>query len=494
MIVTLLAAACSSSTAASDDSSSSVDASSVADTSSAAASSAGTFLDEGTIHEISIEFDQDDYDDAIAAYQADQSKEWIAATVTIDGIEYTDAGVRLKGNSSLFGLNGDGARGGPGGNANASSPEELPWLIRLDKYVDGQNHNGVYDFVVRSSSSTTALNEAVALDILELAGLASQESAYAAFSVNGSASVLRLVMENPDDVWMAAHFSADGTLYKAEATGDYSYRGDDPDAYDEVFDIEAGDGDLSPLIEFLDFINNSDDETFYAELEQWLDTDSFATYLAAQELIANQDDIDGRGNNSYLYLDPATGEFTIVPWDHNGAFRGFALGVQDGPLAVAGQDGLPVAGADALPAAGGDGFTQLDAGSGTQTTVTDNSGQDGTFPAGGPPARNQGALAPGADAPIGRPNLNQPATGNDGFAGPNAGGPQAYNVLVDRFLADADYAALVDSEIDRLTAELYDSGVAADIVAKWASLLDGSGLVDSTVLENEAANVSSFFT
>ena len=33
-------------------------------------------------------------------------------------------------------------------------------------------------------------------------------------------------------------FADPGVLYKAEATGDYSYRGDDPDAYDEIFDLE----------------------------------------------------------------------------------------------------------------------------------------------------------------------------------------------------------------------------------------------------------------
>ena len=48
------------------------------------------------------------------------------------------------------------------------------------------------------------------------------------------------MIEHPDHVWMAETLEASGALYKAECTGDYSYRGDDPDAYDEVFDQEAG--------------------------------------------------------------------------------------------------------------------------------------------------------------------------------------------------------------------------------------------------------------
>ena len=47
-------------------------------------------------------------------------------------------------------------------------------------------------------------------------------------------------------------------------------RGDDPEAYDEVFDLEAGGNgddaeDMKPLIEFLDFLNNSDDATGVAD-------------------------------------------------------------------------------------------------------------------------------------------------------------------------------------------------------------------------------------
>ncbi len=405
-----------------------------ADEATATATSAVAFLSADDLHEIDVEFDEADYENLLAAYAADGSKEWISATVTIDGATYEDAGVRLKGNSSLFGLTG-GNRQGPSGNADAERPEELPWLIRLDKYVDGQNHEGIYDIVVRSNNSATALNEAVALDLLELAGLASQDSAYTSFSVNGSDPVLRLVMEHPDEVWMANAFTEDGSLYKAESTGDYSYRGDDPDAYDEVFDLEAGnDDDLSELTSFLDFINNSDDESFYAELDQRLDTEAFATYLAMQELIANQDDIDGRGNNSYLFYDESTGLFTVVPWDHNLAFGGVGVGLAGGEIPNP-QEGLP------------------------------------------------------ADRP------DRPAGNRQLPAGPGGEGLQTSNVLVDRFLADPEYAALYEQELSDLTATLFDSGVATQLLADWVNLLtsDANRLVDVSTITSEATAIESFF-
>ena len=65
--------------------------------------------------------------------------------------------------------------------------------------------------------------------------------------ISRRAATLRLVVENPGDDWEVENFSGDGILYKAESGGDYSYRGDDPAAYEEVFDQESGEDDLTPL-------------------------------------------------------------------------------------------------------------------------------------------------------------------------------------------------------------------------------------------------------
>ncbi len=282
----------------------------------------GSVFDAGVVHEIAIEIDDTDVADMIATYLSDDEKEWIEATVTIDGSTYDSVGLRLKGNSSLRGVSTD------------SLPEGLPWLIRLDKYVDDQNHEGYTDLVVRSNTTATALNEAVALELLGDAGLATEQAISVSFSANGSAPVLRLVVEHPDDTWMAATFAGEGALYKAESTGDWSYRGDDPESYDDVFDQEAGkdDTDLTPLIDFLDFINNADDATFAAELPERLDVEAFARYLAMMDLVDNFDDIDGPGNNAYLYYDIETEQFTVVPWDLNLAFGATNEGVGGRPV------------------------------------------------------------------------------------------------------------------------------------------------------------------
>ena len=443
LVAAALVASLLSGCAISDAAADTVGATSEAAESSTSAYGAVGTLDSSLIHTLDVSFDEAEYGELIEAYLSSGEKEWINATVTIDGSTYERAGIRLKGNSSLFSLSA------------SSDAETLPWLIKLDKYVDGQNHEGLTDLVVRSNNSSTALNEAVALELLELAGLASQDAIAVAFSINSDDPILRLAIEHPDDVWMAEEFDSDGALYKAESTGDYSYRGDDPDAYDEVFDQEAGkdNADLAPLIDFLDFINNSDDATFVAELAEWLDIDSFATYLAMQDLINNPDDIDGRGNNSYLYYDAATGEFTVVPWDHNLAF-----GVTNG---AGGRNRQP-----------GD----------TAELPLDDAPLPGDF--GGPP--------PGAGGP-GQP-AGDPGERPGGLIGPDGPGVDEGNVLVERFLADDTWAALVDTRTAELKAELYVSGTAEQILADWSAIVIESGLVDTATIESEAAQIRSIVT
>ena len=418
-------------------------------------------LASSEVHDLTLAFDQAEYEAMVATYNATGDKEWIAATVTIDGTTYEQVGLRMKGSSSLRGVTVD------------DDPATIPWLVKLDEFVDDQNHAGLEEFVIRSSSSTTALNEAVALELLDLSGLASQDAIAVRLTVNGGEQVLRLVIDSPDGEWMAEEFSDTGALYKAESTGDWSYRGDDPESYDEVFDQEAGtdNADLTPLIGFLQFVNESDDATFAAELSDWLDVESFATYLAMQDVLDNFDDINGPGNNAYLYYDTAAEQFEVVPWDYNLAF-----GAR--PTGGGGDMGGDFPGGDG----GGDrpeppeGFdpgqmptpptgTPTDTGDGTVTLVVPD---DAPAPDGG-----------------GRP-------GGDGGGFPG-GGMNRENPLVDRFLANEEWNALYEAKLAGLQAGLLDSGTAAAVLDEWSSIVADSGLVDQPTIDTESSVIAAYF-
>jgi spore coat protein CotH len=545
-----------------------------------AATAAGSDLfDASLVHDITVSFSQEDYDAMINEYSSSGDKQWIKATVTIDGKTFKDVGMRLKGNSSLMSLrrggaampgaaggnnggnsksgtsttlwgitttttnqaggaapSGAGTGGttpsaagagainstgtnsaktiadqsttsttalaaagggqnlpvGPGGNVSADSPQGLPWLIKLDKYVDGQNYQGVTELAVRSNNSKTSLNEALSLELLKQAGLATEKAIAVRFTVNGSDAALKLVIENPDDLWMAENFSATGALYKAEASGNYNYRGTDPDLYDDVFDQEAGktNTDLTPLIDFLDFVNNSDDATFNAELPNRLDIDSFATYLAFEDLVSNFDDMDGPGNNSYLYYDTKTQKFTVVAWDHNLAFGITNKGRVDGNAGAnaggnnaggnagggwpGGAGGWPGDGGQAPQGAPAQGMRQI------SSTSADQSLTQLAAPGGAQGAQGNG-----------QGNARGQLRGNQG--GVNMRGN---NILVKRFKANAEWNQLYLNKLAELRTKLYESGTATNLLSTWTSVLKAQApdLVDSATVDQEAANISSYFT
>ncbi|WP_081784856.1 CotH kinase family protein [Cellulomonas sp. KRMCY2] len=430
---------------------------------SAVTTTAGSLFDSSQVHDVAVTFDEADYTAMIEAYTSTGDKSWISATVTVDGVVFEEVGLRLKGNSSLRGVSAD------------ADPTTMPWLVRLDKYVDGQELDGVTSFVVRSSTTTTALNEAVALELIGLSGLATQRATPTRFSINGGDAVLRLVIENPDDTWAEAVFDTDGVLYKSEAEGSWAYQGDDPESYAESFDQETGDEeDLTPLIGFLEWLDTSDDATFAAELTDHLDVDAFATYLAVQDLVDNFDDISGPGNNSYLRYDAETGVFTVVSWDQNLSFGTMGGGGMPGE-AGAGRE-MPEGMTFPEGATPPEGFDPPDA-----TAVPDGvAPTDGIVPTDGPTLPGGGGEPPAGFEPGGR-------MGQDGGLGGN--------VLAERFMADDGFAALYDAALAGLTASLYDSGTAADVLATWTEVLtsQASDLVDAGTITQEAAAIATYW-
>ena len=455
-------AACSSTTSG---------ASSALSSEQAAALVGSDFYDTSLVHSITIDFDEAEYQAILDAYTATGDKDWISATVTIDGTVFEQVGLRLKGNSSLRGVGSDTTASADtddsgDGSASTDDPETLPWLIRLDKYVDGQSYEDRTEFIVRGNTTESSLNEAVALELIGLSGLVTEKSAAVRLSVNGGDEALRLVMESiDDDLWNDDTFSSDGITYKADSTGDYTYRGEDAADYEDIFDQKTGEDDLTPLTSFLDFINNSDDATFSAELGNYLDVDAFATYLAMEDLTSNADDIDGRGNNSYLRYDSETGLMTVVAWDANLSFGAANVAAGGGGgQAGAGQAGAGQAGAGQA----GDGAAGHGAAAGGPPA--------GGAAAGGPPAGGQGL--------------------GDQAAGAGAGGMEGNNVLATRFLADSTFSALTETATAALTASLYDSGDAQAVLDRWSALLEeqASDLIATDTLQSEADTIAGFFT
>ncbi|MBV6449417.1 MAG: hypothetical protein MHPDNHAH_00127 [Anaerolineales bacterium] len=345
-------------------------------------------FDDSVVHSIQVIMSEDDYDSMIATYQQTGEKEYFKADVIIDGVRVNEVGIRLKGNASLrTAVGGDGGfgngnrpeggqfngqppegfdpnnrpqppqgfnpqdmpqageniqipeagqgqdRGGLGGGQQASADQvKIPFMIKFDEYED-QTYQGYTTVSIRTygiSYDESNLQEPVTNAAARLAGIPATETAYAGFKINDEEERLYVISELVNEEYLAKHFeNADGILYKAEFGATLSYQGEDPSSYANSFtqQTRVNDADLAPLIDFMRFIEQADDATFESDLPKYLDVDAFATYLAINALLVNNDSLIGMNNNYYLYYDDESGQFTVLMWDANeslGKLRGSA--------------------------------------------------------------------------------------------------------------------------------------------------------------------------
>nr|WP_228046860.1 CotH kinase family protein [Saccharopolyspora sp. HNM0983] len=314
-----------------------------------------------------------------------------------------------------------------------AEPEKLPWLISFEEFSAGRAYQGHSEIALRPAAggSDTALNEALALEMTAAAGQTTQDHGLTSFGVNGGTAVPRMVLDAPDAAW--AEQRGGGVLYKARANGSLDYLGDDPTDYEEAFEQLNGEGtyDLQPVMNLLRFIAESDDAEFAAELDEHVDVQSFARYLALQNLMSNGDAMDGPGNNYYLWYDTGQERFTVLSWDLNLSFGAM-------------EDMLP---SGRMP--------------------------DGPPPGGGPP-----------DGP--------PGGGDDRGGGP--GGMRGSGALKDRFLADDDFRALYEQAYADLHRDLVADGTAAELVnevqADAQRAGDGTAVDEGAQLHQEVASIS----
>ncbi|MGW4499998.1 CotH kinase family protein [Micromonospora sp. NPDC004336] len=444
-------------------------------------------FDATVAHDISLTFRDADYERMVDAFAKEGEKEYVEADLTIDGTTIPSVGIRLKGNSTLAGMTRGGesiggrpgGQGGPaaGGDAGvgrpgrgdagrpagapqgggpaaggapqgggpaaggapqggggrtslkAEEPETLPWLIRFDEFVAGRRYQGHREIAVRvggMGGGSTVLNEAVSLRLLADAGEAAPGYAYTRFVVNDRPAVARLVVEHPDATF-ADDLGDDGVLYKALATGRFADQGDDPTDYQDDFrQVTAkGSRDLQPVIDLVRWVADSSDAEFDAHLADHVDVESFARYVAWQNLLLNFDDMAGPGRNYYLWYDLATKRFTVVGWDYNLTFTGNA---GQGPHDAGRMGG-------------------------------------GAPPAGGQPP--EGVPVPGGA----RPPAGAAVPGGDAGAGRGGG-----NRLKERFLASSAFKAGYEEAYRELYRQAYAGGAAlaaVDELAAVVSTVDG---------------------
>lgn len=232
--------------------------------------------------------------------------------IELDGAPLDTIGIRQKGFNSWW-----------------SSPKK-PMKLDLNRFVDDQQYEGLKKLNLHNrAGDPTFLRENLCYELLRKMGVPAPRTSFARVYIDdGYAGVYRLV-EEVDNAYLDRHFGDHkGNLYKQNSSGSAGYTldwlGNKPENYYPQYDLEnhRDQNDWSPLIRFVDVLNNTPDAAFADSIATVFDVPGFLRVLALDYAVNNLDFYANSGRNYFLYHDAGgDGKIHWLPWDYNLTWR-----------------------------------------------------------------------------------------------------------------------------------------------------------------------------
>lgn len=245
---------------------------------------------------------------------------WARASFSDGAKTYADVGIRYKGNST-FSMVTDNAK--------------RSFKIDFDFHVPGQRYRGLQKLNLNSCALDPSLGrDALAYAVFRAAGVPAPRTAFAHVTVTVPGKYdeeylgLYTLIEQVDRTFLEERFErADGLRLKPEGVRSPEYLGDDWSRYERIYRPKRSPSseETERVIGFARVISDTTDEEFAAQIPSYLDVDGFLRFVAVNALVSNFDNIFQIGHNYYMYLDPATGRFTFMPWDLDLSFANFPM-------------------------------------------------------------------------------------------------------------------------------------------------------------------------
>ena len=266
---------------------------------------------------------------------ADDSEEnpiYVPCSIFFNDIQWYQAGIRFKGNSSLKTSWGNGIW-------------KLPLRLNMDRFEDDYPeiiNQRFYGFKELSLSNNyddeSLIREKVVPEIFRDFGVPAPQTAFYRIYIDyGDGPIyfgLYTVVEIVDDTMIEDQFSEDeGNVYKPEGTGasfaentfNFSY-------FEKKTNEETDWSDIESVFEILHSDSRIENaELWRSSLEQVFNTEIFLKWLAVNTTVQNWDTYGKMTHNYYLYNDPGNKKLTWIPWDNNEALK---TGKQGGAISV----------------------------------------------------------------------------------------------------------------------------------------------------------------
>ena len=248
---------------------------------------------------------------------------YVHGSVTINGQTLRNVGVRYKGNGTYF----EGVAKG-----------KVSLKLDFAEYVKGQKLGTLKKLNLHSNiTDASSMNEVLAFQLFREAGVPAPRTSYARvyLTVQGrpqhAYAGLFSIVENPDEEFVAARgFPAGGAIFKPVASQLFADLGPDWKRYNQTYDPKTTltEAQKQRVIDFARLVSGGTDAQFAARVNEFLDLEETARYLAVVVFLSDLDGLLGPGQNYYLYLDPRTQKFSFIAWDQDHSFGQFFRGTQ----------------------------------------------------------------------------------------------------------------------------------------------------------------------
>ena len=221
---------------------------------------------------------------------------WYRGSVTVDGVEIADVGVRKKG---FFG----------------SLDSERPSLIvDFGRFSKQKPVDGLGRLTLNNNKQDTALvGQFLAFAMFRAAGVPAPRAGFAAVTVNGERLGVYTSVEAVKKPFLERAFgSSAGALYEGTVADVV------PESLDKL-ELET-DADARELLDTLSGVLAAEGPVDLAAIERLVAVDEFLGFWAVEALIGMWDGYSSNQNNFFIYVAPADERLHFIPWGPDSSF------------------------------------------------------------------------------------------------------------------------------------------------------------------------------
>lgn len=278
--------------------------------------SSSIIFNDTKVHAYELNFYYSDWQDSLVYYK-NLDEQYIPARLvyrisSTDSIVLDSIGVRYKGNSSY---------------TFAAKSVKKPFKFSFDEYKDQTFYGFKKLNFSNGAKDPSLMREKISYDIIQKY-MKAPRAAFATISIEGKLIGLYTQVEQVDKNFLKRNFQdKDGNLYKSSDDGaTLLYKGSEAAKYSAEYELKTNEktDDWKDLINLIEKLNDTADGKSTKAISDCLKLDNICRYLAFNMVFSNFDSYTGSGRNFYLYNDPTSKKFVLIPWDLNLAFGAFA--------------------------------------------------------------------------------------------------------------------------------------------------------------------------